>query len=70
MTSRMRVVQHRKKMEEGGYRLLQLWVPDRKHEMYLTQVRSECASINKADSQDDIMDWLDDVSGWIWDEDQ
>lgn len=68
MTSRMRVTQHRKRMEEEGYRLLQVWVPDRANEAYLAQMKSECASINQADRQDDIMDWIDDVSAWIWDE--
>lgn len=53
-------------MEEEGYRLLQVWVPDRQNDLYLQQVKRECESINSADAQDDIMDWLDDVSAWIW----
>ncbi|MDH6277321.1 ribosomal protein L3 [Aurantimicrobium minutum] len=68
MSSRMRVAQHRKQMKEQGMRLLQIWVPDRANEKYLADMKLECASINRADEQDDIMEWLDDVSGWIWDE--
>lgn len=64
----MRVAQHRKRMEEEGYRLLQIWVPDRGNEKYLAEMNRECASITAADAQDDIMDWLNDVSSWIWDE--
>ncbi|MDH6422986.1 antitoxin MazE-like protein [Aurantimicrobium minutum] len=68
MSSRMRVAQHRKQMKEEGYRLLQIWVPDRTNEKYLADMKREYASINKADEQDDIMEWLDNVSGWIWEE--
>lgn len=68
MSSRMRVAQHRKQMKEQGMRLLQIWVPDRANEKYLADMKREYASINKADEQDDIMEWLDDVSGWIWEE--
>lgn len=49
-------------------RLLQIWVPDRANEQYLADMKLEYASINKADEQDDIMDWLEENSGWIWDE--
>jgi hypothetical protein len=31
-------------------------------------MKLECASINRADEHYDIMEWHDDVSGWIWDE--
>lgn len=68
MSSRMRVAQHRKKMEEEGYRLLQIWVPDRTNEKFLADMKREYASINKADEQDDIYEWLSEHSGWIWDE--
>lgn len=64
----MRVAQHRKRMEEEGYRLLQIWVPDRENEKYLADIKRECESINSADQKDDIMEWLDDVSSWAWDE--
>lgn len=66
----MRVAQHRKQMKEEGYRLLQIWVPDRTNEKYLAEMKRECASINEADKRDDIFEWLEDVSGWIWDEPQ
>lgn len=49
-------------------RLLQIWVPDRTNEQYLADMKKEYASINKADEQDDIMEWLEEHSGWIWDE--
>ena len=49
-------------------RLLQIWVPDRANEKYLADMKREYASINRADEQEDIMEWLDDVSGWIWEE--
>ena len=68
MSSRMRVAQHRKQMKEQGMRLLQIWVPDRTNEQYLADMKKEYASINKADEQDDIMEWLEEHSGWIWDE--
>ncbi|WP_280799558.1 antitoxin MazE-like protein [Aurantimicrobium minutum] len=64
----MRVAQHRKRMQEEGMRLLQIWVPDRANEKYLADMKREYASINRADEQEDIMEWLDDVSGWIWEE--
>jgi ribosomal protein L3 len=68
MTGRMRVAEHRKRMEQEGYRLVQMWVPDRANEDYLAQMRRESASINVADQTDDVMEWLDDASGWIWDD--
>ena len=68
MSSRIRVAQHRKQMKEDGYRLLQIWVPDRTNEKFLADMQRECESINKADEQDDIYEWLDEHSGWIWDE--
>jgi len=68
MSSRMRVAQHRKQMKEEGYRLLQIWVPDRTNEKYLAEMKRECLSINQADEQDDIMEWLEDQSSWIWEE--
>lgn len=70
MSSRMRVAQHRKRMEEEGYRLLQIWVPNRENEHYLADIKRECVSINAADKNDDIMEWLEEVSGWVWDEPQ
>lgn len=57
-------------MEQEGYRLIQMWVPDRANEEYLAEMRQESASINAADRADDVMDWLDDVSGWVWDDEK
>ncbi len=67
MTSRMRVIEHRKAMEAEGFRLIQVWVPDVTDELNRAAIARECASINRSDKTDDVMEWLDDAMSGVWD---
>lgn len=67
MTSRMRVIEHRKAMEAEGFRLIQVWVPDVTDELNRAAIAQECASINQSDKTDDVMDWLEDAGAGVWD---
>ena len=67
MTSRMRVIEHRKAMEAQGFRLIQVWVPDVTDERNRAAIARECASINQSDKTDDVMEWLDDAMSGVWD---
>lgn len=62
MTSRVRVIEHRKEMEAHGYRLLQIWVPDESHPTYLDELDREIESVNRADASDRPMDWIDEIT--------
>ena len=58
MTSRMRVIEHRKEMEARGYRLVQIWVPDDSNPTYLDELDREIESIRRSDDLDRPMEWL------------
>jgi hypothetical protein len=63
----MRVIEHRKAMEAEGFRLIQVWVPDVTDELNRAAIARECASINRSDKTDDVMEWLDDAMSGVWD---
>ena len=68
MASRMRVAEHRRKKEEQGYRLLQVWVPDHTNQKFMSELKSEYLSIRRADSKDDVLDWIEELSAGVWDD--
>jgi hypothetical protein len=43
---------------------VQVWVPDTRAPGFAERIRRECEAVNRSDSEERIMDWIEAVS-WI-----
>jgi hypothetical protein len=62
MTVAERVNEHRQRMRERGFRPIQIWVPDTRHDEFRREAAREAALVAAADRSDDTQDFLDAVA--------
>lgn len=67
MAVRDRVSAHRKRMQEQGFRLVQVWVPDVRSEKFAADARRQSRAVAAADRSTDDQAFVEAIST-DWDE--
>lgn len=67
MAVRERVSEHRRRMRERGYRLIQTWVPDVRSDRFAAEARRQAQAVAAAGRGADDQDFIENVSV-TWDE--
>lgn len=67
MAVRERVNEHRRRMRERGYRLVQTWVPDVRSDRFTAEARRQARAVAAADQHTDDQDFIENVSA-AWEE--
>lgn len=62
MTVRERVNEHRRRMRERGYRLVQTWVPDVRGDRFTAEARRQAQAVAAAERRTDDQDFIENVS--------
>lgn len=62
MAVRERVKEHRRRMRERGYRLVQTWVPDVRSDRFAAEARRQAQAVAAAERSTDDQDFVENVS--------
>ena len=62
MAVRERVSEHRRRMRERGYRLVQTWVPDVRSDRFAAEARHQAESVAAAEQRSGDQDFIENVS--------
>lgn len=52
----------------GGYRPVEIWVPDLANPSYLAEAERQSRSAANADVEDRVMEWIEAASAEAWDD--
>lgn len=57
-----RVSEHRRRMRERGYRLVQMWVPNVRSDRFATEARRQAQAVAAAEQRSDDQDFIENIS--------
>ena len=64
LTSREKVSAYRSRMRRGGFRLVQMWLPDTRSSKFAAQAHKDSRAIAASASEQEEQAWVDSVSWW------
>lgn len=62
MTVRDRVAEHRRRMRQRGYRLVQVWVPDVRSAEFAREAHRQALAVRDTDRRSDDQEFVEAVS--------